>query len=49
MITIFRPYGLYPAVMAKWSKLFDHDFLIKITVIKWSKLVIFDHEHAQNL
>ena len=36
--------------MAKWSKIFDHDHgqNFKMTVVKWSKLVIFDHEHGQN-
>ena len=50
MTMIFRPFGLRPGVMVKWSKIFDHDHgqNFKITVVKWSKLVIFDHDHGQN-
>ena len=47
MTTIFLPFGLRPGVMVKWSKIFDHDHgqNSKISVVKWSKLAIFDHDH----
>ena len=46
MTTIFRPFGLRPGVMVKWSENFDHENgqNFKIAVVKWSKLVVFDHD-----
>ena len=51
MTMILSPFGLRPGVMVKWSKIFDHDHdqNFKISVVKWSKLVIFDHDHNQIL
>ena len=47
MTTIFY----CPGVMVRWSKFYDYDRgqNFKITVVKWSKLVIFDHGHGHNL
>ena len=46
---IFRPFGLRPGVMVKWSKIFDHDHgqNFKITVVKWSKLVNLTIDHGK--
>ena len=40
-----------PGVMVKWSKIVDHDHgqNLKIAVVKWSKMAIFDQTIIQEL
>ena len=46
MTTISLPFGLRPGVMVKWSKIFDHDHgqNFKFSMVKWSKMAIFDRD-----